>query len=375
VLPHPTPKDPAVIGRTYKDSTAAYPEPLRAPEGAPNVLLILLDDVGFGQTGTFGGPVPTPTFDRLAQTGLRYNQFHTTALCSPTRAALLSGRNHHSVGFGCITECATGFPGYNGIWPREAASVAEILKQNGYNTVALGKWHNTPDYETNITGPFDRWPTGLGFDYFYGFLGGEADQWYPTLYLNTTPIRQPRTPEQGYHFTSDMTDRAINYLRLHNSLNPGKPFFMYYAPGACHAPHHVPREWADKFRGQFDQGWDAVRQQTLDRQKALGVVPRTTKLTPRPSGIPAWDSFSAEERRLFARMQEVFAGFLAHTDHEIGRLVDALEEMGELENTLVFYIAGDNGASAEGTLTGTLNEVKILNGVPEDAGSKLTHID
>lgn len=375
VLPRPEPKVDVVIGPTYRESKPAYPEPIRAPEGAPNVLIILLDDVGFGHPGTFGGPIPTPTMDRLAKNGLRYNQFHTAALCSPTRGALLTGRNHHSVGFGCITECATGFPGYNGVWPREAVCIAETLKLNGYNTVALGKWHNTPDFETNITGPFDRWPTGLGFDYFYGFQGGETNQWYPTLFLNNAPTRQQKSPEQGYHFTTDMTDKAINYLRLQNSINPDKPFFMYFAPGACHAPHHVPREWIDKFRGRFDQGWDKVREETLERQKRLGVVPKDTKLTPRPEQIPAWDSFSKDERRLFARMQEVFAGFLAHADHEIGRVIDAIAETGELDNTLIFYIAGDNGASSEGTLTGTLNETKVVNGVPETTEEKLSKID
>jgi arylsulfatase len=375
ILPPPEGNADVVIGRTYEDSKPGFPQPLKAPEGAPNVLLILLDDVGFGQPSTFGGPVPMPTLDRLAENGLRYNQFHTTALCSPTRGALLSGRNHHSVGFGCITECATGFPGYNGIWPKEAACVAETLRQNGYNTVALGKWHNTPDMETNVSGPFDRWPTGLGFEYFFGFQGGETDQYYPTLYANTIPVRPNKTPEEGYHLTSDMTNKAINYLKLHNSVDPGKPFFMFFAPGAAHAPHQVPKEWIAKFKGQFDQGWDKVRQETLDRQKKLGVVPKNTKLTPRPEQIPAWDSFSKDERRLFARMQEVFAAFLANADHEVGRLVDAIEELGELDNTLIFYIAGDNGASAEGTLTGTLNEMRILNGVPEDPKGNLAAID
>ena len=362
-----------VVGRTYKDSKPQFPSTAKPPKGAPNILLILLDDVGFGQASTFGGPVPTPNLDKLAKRGLRYNQFHTTALCSPTRAALLTGRNHHSVGTGVIVEFATGFDGYNSIIPKNAATIAEILRQNGYNTSAFGKWHNTPDHETSIAGPFDRWPTGMGFEYFYGFLGGDTNQWEPALVENTRPIARPRE-KKDYHFTSDITDKAIGWIHTQQSV-AGKPFFAYLAPGACHAPHHAPREWIDKFKGKFDHGWDRERELTFERQKQLGVVPANAKLTPRPSVLQAWDSLSPAEKRLYSRMQEVFAGFLAHTDREIGRVVDAIEELGQLDNTLVLYIVGDNGASAEGGLHGSVNEAKLFNGIPDELETNLKMID
>ena len=375
VLPKPQPAFGGVIGKTYKESREDYPQPIKAPVGAPNVLVILIDDLGFGQPGTFGGPVPTPNLDKLAAQGLRYNQFHTTAICSPTRAALLTGRNHHQVATGTITELSTGYPGYNSIWGRNVASVAEVLRQNGYATSAFGKWHNTPDWETSPIGPFERWPTGLGFEYWYGFHGGESSQYEPQLFRNTVPVEPTKRPEEGYHLTTDMTDEAITWIKRLKSLAPDKPFFAYFAPGAVHAPLHVPKEWIDKFKGQFDQGWDKVREETLRRQKELGVVPPSTKLTPRPAEIPAWDSLSADEKRLYAHHQEVFAGFLAHTDHEIGRLLDAVNALPDGDNTLIIYIAGDNGPSAEGSLTGTVNNMMTQNGVPDDVQSQLKVLD
>lgn len=375
VLPKPQPKFGGVIGQTYKDSREDYPQPIKAPEGAPNVIVILIDDLGFGQPGTFGGPVPTPYLDKLASQGLRYNQFHTTGICSPTRAALLTGRNHHQVGTGTITELSTGYPGYNSIWGNNVVSVAEVLRQNGYVTAAFGKWHNTPDWETSPIGPFDRWPTGLGFEYWYGFHGGESSQWEPQLFRNTIPVEPTKRPEQGYHLTTDITDDAIAWIKRSKSIAPEKPFFVYFATGAVHAPLHVSKEWIDKFKGQFDQGWDKVREETLRRQKDLGVVPQSTKLTPRPPEIPAWESLSADEKRLYARHQEVFAGFLAQTDYEIGRLLTAIQELPDAENTLIIYIAGDNGPSAEGTLTGTVNNMMTQNGVPDDVPSQLAVLD
>jgi arylsulfatase A-like enzyme len=365
-LPIPRPTFKGQIGLTFKDSKPDFPKPVQAPQGAPNVLLIILDDVGFGQAGTFGGPVPTPTLDRLALNGLRYNQMHTTALCSPTRAALLTGRNHHSVDVGNIMEFGTGFPGYDSMMPRSASTVAEILKGHGFNTAAFGKWHLAPDWETSPAGPFQRWPTGQGFEYFYGFICAETNQFYPALCQNTKFISPPATPEQGYTLNQDLADQAIAWIRYQHSVAPDKPFFIYYATGACHAPHQAPRPWIDKFKGQFDQGWDKVREETWTRQKQLGVIPPNTQLTARPQEIPAWDSLSPDQKRLFARMQEAFAGYLAQTDHEIGRVVDAIGQLGLLDNTTVIYIVGDNGPSAEGTLQGTLNEVAAAgNGIIE----------
>ncbi|MBH8574056.1 arylsulfatase [Nostocaceae cyanobacterium CENA369] len=364
VLPVPLPEFKGKIGLTYKDSQPDFPQPITAPATAPNVLLVILDDVGFGQASTFGGPAKTPNLTRLAERGLRYNQFHTTALCSPTRAALLTGRNHHSVNTGVVEELATGYPGYTTILPKSAATVAEILRQNGYNTAAFGKWHNTPDFETSAAGPFDRWPTGLGFEYFYGFLGGDTNQWSPALVENTKRVDKPNKPD--YHLTPDLVDHAIAWIRNQQSIAPEKPFFAYLATGATHAPHHAPKEWIDKYKGKFDQGWDKLREEIFARQKQLGVIPANAQLTPRPQELPAWDSLSAEQQKLYAHMAEVFAGFLGHTDYEIGRLIDAVAQLGELDNTLVIYVVGDNGASAEGGLTGSVNELKVFNDVPEN---------
>jgi arylsulfatase A-like enzyme len=374
VLPLPTPRFGGRIGTTYADSQAELISMPTAPAGAPNVLLVLLDDVGFGQASTFGGPVNTPALQRLADDGLRYNRFHTTALCSPTRAALLSGRNHHSVHTGAITEIATGFPGYDGQWPREAACVAEILKGNSYSTAAFGKWHNTPDHELGAPGPFDRWPIGKGFDYWYGFHGGESSQWHTPLYENTAPIEPPHD-NPHWHLSEAIGERAIAWMRQQKAAAPEKPFFIYFAPGAAHSPHHVPKEWADKYTGKFQHGWDRQRELTLENQKALGIVPQSTKLTPRPDSIPSWDSCSPDEKRLYARMQEVFAGFLEHVDAQVGKMVDAIEQMGLRDDTLIIYVVGDNGPSAEGSLTGTLNNMKTQLGLPDDVSKMIEHID
>ncbi len=373
-IPLPAPAFEGHIGNTYAESTADVISLPAAPEGAPNVLLILLDDVGFGQASTFGGPVNTPTLQRLADEGLRYNRFHTTALCSPTRAALLSGRNHHSVHTGCITELATGFPGYDGQWPREAACVAEVLRGHRYATAAFGKWHNTPDHELGAGGPYERWPSGKGFDYFFGFQGGESNHWRTPLFENTAPIEMPHD-NPDWHFSEAIAERAIGWIGQQKAAAPEKPFFMYFAPGAAHAPHHPPKAWAEKYKGQFDHGWDRQRELTFESQKALGIIPAETRLTPRPDAIPSWDSCTADEKRLYARMQEVFAGFLEHIDAQIGKVVDALEQMGLREDTLIIYIVGDNGPSAEGTLTGTLNVMKTMLGLPDDVQAMLAHID
>ncbi len=338
-------------------------EPLRPPAGAPNVLVILLDDVGFGASSAFGGPCQTPTAERLAAGGLKYNRFHTTALCAPTRAALLTGRNHHTVGMGVITELATSAPGYSSIRPNTCAPLAQTLRLNGYSTAQFGKCHEVPVWQTSPMGPFDAWPTGGGgFEYFYGFIGGETNQYYPAIYEGTTPVEPEKTPEQGYHFTADMTDKAISWVRQQKSLMPDKPFLVYYAPGATHAPHHVPTEWSERYRGRFDGGWDALREEILARQKVLGVVPPDTELTGRHQEIPAWAEMPDELKPVLARQMEVYAGFLEHTDHHIGRLVDALADLGVLDDTLVYYIIGDNGASAEGTVNGSFNETFIFNG-------------
>ena len=374
VLPLPQPPFKGKIGITYKESQPDFPKPIKAPAKAPNVLLVLLDDVGFGQTSAFGGLIETPNLDRLAARGLRYNQFHTTALCSPTRAALLTGRNHHSVSTGVITELASGFPGYTAILPRSAATIAEVLRSNGYNTAAFGKWHNTPDYETSAVGPFDRWPTNLGFDYFYGFLGGDTNQWSPNLVENTQHIQKP-LDDPNYHLTPDLADHAIKWIRTQQSIAPDKPFFTYLATGATHAPHHAPKEWIEKYKGKFDQGWDKLRADIFERQLNLGIIPADTKLTPRPAEIPAWDSLTPTEQKVYAHQFEVFAGFLSHTDAEVGRVIEAIAQLGELDNTLVFFIAGDNGASAEGGLTGSVNEFKVFNGVEESPQEILAALD
>jgi arylsulfatase A-like enzyme len=365
VLPVPDRPHEGLITYDAKDPDTSFPpiEPLRPPAGAPNVLIVLLDDVGFGASSAFGGPCATPTAERLAANGLKYNRFHTTALCSPTRQALLTGRNHHSVGMGGITEIATSAPGYNSIRPNSAAPLAETLKLNGYSTAQFGKCHEVPVWETSPLGPFDAWPSGGGgFEHFYGFIGGETNQYAPALYDGTVPIEPDRTPEEGYHLTEDMTDRAIDWVRQQKALMPDKPFFAYFAPGATHAPHHVPLEWSDKYKGRFEAGWDAVREETFARQKELGVIPPEAELTDRPEEIPAWEDMPDDLKPVLARQMEVYAGFMEHTDHHIGRLVDALADLEVLDDTLIYYIVGDNGASAEGTPQGTFNEAITLNG-------------
>lgn len=338
--------------------------PLRPPDGSPNVLIVLLDDVGFGASSAFGGPAQTPTAQRLADDGLKYTRFHTTALCSPTRAALLTGRNHHTVGMGSITEMATAAPGYTSVRPDTCAPLAEILKLNGYATAHVGKCHEVPIWETSPVGPFDRWPSpGNGFEYFYGFLGGETDQWYPTLHEGTGRVEPWGTPEEGYHLTEDLADKAIAWVRQQKVLTPDKPFFLYFAPGATHAPHHVPQQWAQRYRGRFDDGWDVLRERIFARQKELGVVPADAELTRRHDAIPAWDEMDERLLPVLRRQMENYAGFLEHTDHQVGRVVEEIDRIGALDDTLVFYIIGDNGASAEGTLQGTSNELISLNGM------------
>ena len=365
VLPIPDQPYNGPVYEDAKDPEAEFPpiQPLRPPPGAPNVLIVLLDDVGFGASSAFGGPCNTPTAERLSANGLKYNRFHTTALCAPTRAALLSGRNHHTVGMGVITELATSAPGYNSIRPNTCAPLAQTLRLNGYSTAQFGKCHEVPVWQTSPMGPFDAWPTGGGgFEYFYGFIGGETNQYYPAIYEGTTPLEPDKTPEEGYHFTEDMTDKAIGWVRQQKALMPEKPFFMYFAPGAAHAPHQVPTEWSAKYKGRFDAGWDALREEILARQKALGVIPSETELTPRPPEIPAWDDMPDAMKPVLARQMEVFAGFLEHTDHHVGRLIDAMADLSVLDDTLVYYIIGDNGASAEGTVNGSFNEMFIFNG-------------
>ena len=365
VLPIPDQQHTGLVTYDAKDPDTSFPpiEPLRPPDGAPNVLVVLIDDCGFGASSAFGGPCATPIAERLAENGLRYNRFHTTALCSPTRQALLTGRNHHSVGMGGITEIATSAPGYNSIRPKSAAPLAETLKLNGYSTAQFGKCHEVPVWETSPMGPFDAWPSGGGgFEHFYGFIGGETNQYAPAIYDGTVPVEPDRTPEEGYHFTEDMTDHTIDWIRQQKALMPDKPFFVYYAPGATHAPHHVPTEWSDKYKGKFDDGWDAQRERTFARQKELGVIPEDAELTDRPAEIPAWDDMPDDLKPVLARQMEVYAGFLEHTDHHIGRVVDALSELEILDDTLVYYIVGDNGASAEGTPQGCFNELIVLNG-------------
>ena len=364
----PIPDRPYVGVTTYdaKDPETKYPpiEPLRPPEGAPNVLIVLLDDVGFASSSVFGGPINTPTAERLAGNGLRFNRFHTTALCSPTRQAMLTGRNHHSVNMGSICELATSAPGYTSLLPKTKAPLPMTLKLNGYSTAQFGKCHEVPAWETSPMGPFDQWPTGGGgFEYFYGFIGGETNQFYPAIYEGTTPVEPDKTPEQGYHFTEDMTDKAIKWVRQQKALMPDKPFFMYFAPGACHAPHHVPKEWADRYKGKFDQGWDKLREDIFARQKELGVIPSDAGLTERPQEIPAWDAMPEELKPILSRQMEIYAAFLEHTDHHLGRVIDTFKDLEILDDTLVIYILGDNGASAEGTLNGSFNEMCMMNGM------------
>jgi len=368
VLPIPYREHVGLTTFDAKDPDTSFPpiEELRPPEGAPNVLIVLIDDAGFGSSSAFGGPCSTPTFERLAGGGLRYNRFHTTALCSPTRQALLTGRNHHAVGMGGITEIATSAPGYNSLRPNTAAPLAETLKLNGYSTAQFGKCHEVPVWQTSPLGPFDNWPAGGGgFEHFYGFIGGETNQYAPALYHNTVPVEPDRTPEEGYHLTDDMTDHAIDWIRQQKALMPDKPFFVYYAPGATHAPHHVPPEWSDKYKGKFDQGWDKLREETFARQKELGVIPEDAELTARPSEIAAWDETPDELKPVLARQMEVYAGFMEHTDHHVGRVIDALADLELLDDTLVYVMVGDNGASAEGTPNGTFNEMLVLNGAAQ----------
>ena len=374
VLPHTPPPFRGTINLRAKDSTPDFPQPIEAPKGAPNVLLILLDDVGFGASSAFGGPCRTPVLEALAKRGLRYTQFHTTALCSPTRAALITGRNHHAVHSAAITEAATGFPGYDSVMQKDTATVAEVLKLNAWNTAWFGKNHNVPDWQTSQAGPFDLWPTGLGFEHFFGFIGGDTHQWRPAAIEGTKPV-EPYLDDPDYHFDDDLADRAVTWIRTQQAVAPEKPFFLYYAPGATHAPHHPRKEWVEKYAGTFDAGWDAIREETLARQKALGIVPADTKLVPLAPGIPAWSSLTGEQKKVYARMMEVYAGFLEQTDHNAGRVIEAIEEAGELDNTLVLYIVGDNGASAEGSAQGLLNEMTFFNGVKEDLTKVLERVD
>jgi arylsulfatase A-like enzyme len=366
ILPIPDKKHVGLTTYDAKDPDTKFPpiEQLRPPKGAPNVLIVLLDDVGFAASSAFGGPINTPTAERLAKNGLKFNRFHTTALCSPTRQALLTGRNHHSVNMGGICEIATAAPGYTSVLPKDKAPLAMTLKLNGYSTAQFGKCHEVPVWETSPMGPFDQWPTGGGgFEYFYGFIGGETNQWYPAIYEGTTPIEPEKIPEEGYHFSEDMTTKAIKWTRQQKALMGNKPFFMYFAPGACHAPHHVAPEWSDKYKGKFDKGWDKLREEIFARQKKLGVIPENAELTKRPDEIPAWDETPKDMRPIFAREMEVYAGFLEHIDHELGRLIDTLEELEVLDDTLIYMIIGDNGASAEGTPNGCFNEMAVLNGM------------
>jgi len=365
-LPIPTPERTGLITYDAKDPDTKFPpiEQLRPPQGAPNVLVVLIDDAGFGSSSAFGGPCQTPAAEKLAAGGLKFNRFHTTALCSPTRQALLTGRNHHSAGMGGITEIATGAPGYCSVLPNTISPLARTLKLNGYSTAQFGKCHEVPVWETSPVGPFDAWPTGGGgFEYFYGFIGGEANQWYPTLYEGTTPVEPEKTPEAGYHFMEDMTDKAMAWISQQKALAPDKPFFIYFAPGATHAPHHVPKEWADRYKGKFDQGWDKLREETIARQKKLGVIPADCQLTARHKEIPAWDDMPEPFKPVLRREMEVYAGFMEYTDYHVGRLFDGLKKLNILDDTLVYYIIGDNGASAEGSLNGCFNEMSYFNGL------------
>jgi arylsulfatase A-like enzyme len=364
--------------QTYKELDARNAQPpkrwqVTAPEGAPNVVVVLIDDIGFGASSAFGGPITMPNLEKIAANGLKYNRFHTTALCSPTRVALLTGYNHHSNNAGSIMETGTAFPGNTGVRPQSITPLAEVLRQNGFSTAAFGKYHETPPWEISAAGPYDRWPTHSGFEKFYGFIGGETNQYAPLVYDGTAQVELPEDPK--YHFTTDMTNQAISWMKFQKALSPNKPFFIYYAPGATHAPHHVPAEWRDKYKGKFDQGWDKVREETLERQKKLGVVPANTKLGPKPKDIKDWDALSADEKKLFTRQMETYAGFSEHTDNEVGRLYSAVEEVGQVDNTLFIYIVGDNGASAEGQMNGAYNEMSFFNGAPESTADMLKHYD
>lgn len=372
-LPPPPPTFGGHIELNAAQSTPWWPPRIVPPKGAPNILLIMTDDVGFGAPSTFGGTIPTPTLDRVANMGLRYTNFHSTSLCSPSRAALITGRNHHSVGSGVVSEQSTGFPGYDSIITKDTATIAEILRQHGYATAWFGKDHNTPDFQASQVGPFDQWPTGMGFDYFYGFVGGDTSQWQPNLFRNTTPI-YPYIGHPGWNLTTAMADEAIAWLQQLNQIAPSKPFFVYYVPGGTHAPHHPTPEWIAKFHGQFDQGWNVQRDKIYANQLRLGVIPKNAELTPWPDKLlPRWDSLTPEEKKMYARQAEVYAAYLAYTDHEIGRVIQALQDMGKLDNTLIIYISGDNGSSAEGTLIGTPNEVASFNGINIPVAEQLQH--
>lgn len=363
-LPQPQPTFHGKIAVTAEDSKPDFPKPVQAPKGAPNILLIITDDVGYGASSTFGGPIATPAFDRVAKAGLRFTEFHTTALCSPTRAALITGRNHHSCGVGVVMEQATGFPGYNTVMPKSCGTIGQILRANGYSTAWFGKNHNVPDWQNSLSGPFDLWPNRLGFDYFYGFIGGDTNQWHPALVENNSPV-EPPYHDPNYILDKDLADHAIQWITEQKALSPDRPFFIYYATGTAHAPHHAPPDWIARYKGQFDQGWDRVREQTLERQKQLGVVPANTRLTERSRGIPAWNSLSRVQQRLYAHMMEVYAAALSYADMNIGRVLDAVEKTGELDNTVVVYIMGDNGASFEGSLQGSTNELATMTGIQE----------
>jgi arylsulfatase len=375
ILPRPAPAFTGKLGRNIGTSGQPYyDQEVRAPKNAPNIVVIMTDDVGFGASSTFGGPVPTATFDALAARGERYNAFNTTALCAPTRAALLTGRNPHKVGFGTITEMGTGYPGYDTVLPKSAATVGEVLRQNGYATSWFGKNHNTPEWEQSAAGPFDRWPNGLGFDYFYGFMGGATDQWNPSLFENRLPVQKPAN-DPTYILDRDLADHAIGWLRSTNAAAPDKPFLLYYAAGTSHSPHHAPADWIARFKGQFDQGWDRMREDTLARQIRQGVVPPGTQLSPRPPGIPAWDSLSPDQKRLYAHMMEVYAAALAHADYQIGRMIAEIKAEGKLDNTLIVYIQGDNGGSGEGGPTGSINDIAAINGFRADLPTMLKAMD
>ena len=369
-IPEPPPKFGGVIKESAKDSTPWWPPRVVPPKGAPNILLIMTDDQGYGVSGTFGGVIPTPNLDRIAKAGLRYIQFHSTSLCSPTRAALITGRNHHSVGYGVIGELSTGYPGYDSIIGLDNASIAEILKENGYATSWFGKDHNVPGFQySSEAGPFEQWPSGMGFQYFYGFLGGETDQWEPYLFRDHTQV-YPWVGHPGYNLTTDMADDAIRYMHGLNAAAPDKPFFVYYVPGGSHSPHQPTQEWIDKFKGKFDMGWNAMRDQIFANQKRLGVIPANTQLTPWPDDLPKWDSLSAVEKKMYARQAEVFAAYTAYTDYEIGRVIQEVQDEGKLDNTLIIYIDGDNGTSPEGSLYGTYNQYTAYNGILSDPAVK-----
>src|SRR5262245_32517625 len=365
---------PGRMGRTIGESSPAWPAPVRAKPGAPNVLFIVLDDTGFSQLGCYGSPINTPNIDKLAKGGLLYTNMHTTALCSPSRSCMLTGRNHHSNAMACITEGSEGYPGSNGAIPFENGFLSEILLGQGYNTYALGKWHLTPAEQISAAGPYDRWPLGRGFERYYGFLGGDTSQYYPDLVYDNRQVEPPKTPEQGYHLTPDLVDKAISFIGDSKQLAPDKPFFVYFATGAMHAPHHAPKEWADRYKGKFDDGWDAYREKVFARQKELGIIPKNTVLSRHDPDVQDWSKLSADERRLYSRMMEVFAGYLEHTDHHIGRLIDYLAATGELHNTLIMLIS-DNGASSEGGPTGSTNENKFFNNVPDDLKENLAALD